>query len=143
MSGCAALNCLIKVAMSRASWPSTGTGKNRSMSVALALPAVSKPTANAPARRYFVQAKVIVETPPLFQARGHEAVDETALEQQEADDERRHHEERAGRGHAPRLGALGAEREHGQTDGERPPVRRVDHHQRPQELVPMGGHRDD
>src|SRR5215470_18960271 len=114
MSGCAALNCLIKVAMSRASWPSTGTGKNRSMSVAQALPAASKPTASTPARRYFVQAKVICGTPSLFQARGHEAVDEAALEQQEADEQRRHHEERAGRGHAPRLRALGPEREHGQ-----------------------------
>src|SRR5580704_16334134 len=133
MSGCAALNCLINVAMSRASCPSTGTGKNRSTSVSARAPPPieARPAASAAVRRYFRQAKVIAEILPLFETRSHEAVDEAALEQQEPDEQRRHDEERAGRGHPPGLGTLGAEREHGKPDRERAPVRRVDHHQRP------------
>ena len=50
---------------------------------------------------------------------------------------------RAGGDRAPGLGAFRRGGEDRKPDGERPLVRRIDHHQRPEEVVPVAGHGDD
>src|SRR5258708_33410678 len=75
--------------------------------------------------------------------REHEAVDELPLEREKGRQERQRHQKRSGGEQTPFLPTLGARGEARKADGERAPLRRIDDHQRPQELVPMGGDRDD
>src|ERR1035441_10293748 len=74
-------------------------------------------------------------------AGAHERLDELALEQKEAYEQRRRGHERRGRDDRP-VDALVARREHLQADGERPRLDRVGDDERPQEIIPVVAERD-
>ena len=74
--------------------------------------------------------------------RAHEALHELALEQQEADQQRRRGHQRRGADDRP-VDALVARGEHLQADGQRARLDRVGDDQRPQEIVPVIADRDE
>src|SRR5215472_17629294 len=104
----------------------------------LALSSAATPTAVM-----VIRLSVVIWLSPLFDARHDEAVDELPLEGEEAREERQAHDECAGRDQAPFGIALAAAHEARETERERPMARGIDHHQGPQELVPVRDHADD
>src|SRR5579863_639084 len=129
MSGCSLSNCAISRVISTASLPCTGTGKNRSMSVAacaaedkliaaaIVIPATIVIPANAGTQRRQECSRLRGNdenekrmTFPLFDSGKREAGDELPLEGQEDRQQRGSDEEGAGGNNAPfrsRFGARG------------------------------------
>src|SRR5579871_1933610 len=147
MSDWLALKRLTMLVISLASWPSTGVGKKNSMRVAASADVPIQPTPSATTascKSRFIS--MAIPSPPgvlALDAGKHEAVDELTLERDERDQERQRDQQGAGRDQAPLLSCLGARREARETDRERAGLGRAGHHQGPQELVPVRGHRDD
>src|ERR1041385_2177648 len=126
--------------ISWASLPSTATGKKYSMRVAASAP----PPSSSAAARAPIPIVLFIRNPLLsFDAGEHEAVDELPLEGEERHDQRRRDEKRPGSDEPPFVPTLRPGGEAREPDRQGAPLGRVDHHQRPQELVPVRGDRDD
>src|SRR5258708_33490616 len=138
MSDCSALKRFAMFVISRASLPSTGTGKKNSIFVAAA--AGSASSARARAVAIIAIIRVMVFPSSAFDPGKHEAVDELPLEREERRQERQRDEQGAGGEQSPFLAALGARGEARETDRQRAFLRRIDDHQPPQELVPIRPH---